>query len=156
MLVCINQWVPNCALRSPRGSMVALRGHCGSVGVSRPRQVLKRTSLSCMSHIALPHRFTLMKMFKCFKPFNRFEKYWSISTLLRKSMVKNNAYISNLGCWHFWKIPKSCILMPWWCQIALKVFKHLLSLSVVISLQTGNILQTGISLQSLRLFPITI
>ena len=36
-----------------------------------------------------------------------------------------------------------------------EVFNHVLSLSMLILLQMGNILQTGISLQSLRSFPIT-
>lgn len=71
--------------------------------------------------------------------------------MLRKSMLKDNVYISNVEKWYLWKKIMHLDVM----KMSEKVFNHVLSLSMLILLQMGNILQTGISLQSLRSFPIT-
>ena len=73
--------------------------------------------------------------------------------MLRKSMLNNNVYISNVERWYLWTKIMHLDVMK--MSDFNEVFNHVLSLSMLILLQMGNILQTGISLQSLRSFPIT-
>ena len=73
--------------------------------------------------------------------------------MLRKSMLNNNVYISNVERWYLWKKIMHLDVMK--MSDFNEVFNHVPSLSMLILLQMGNILQTGISLQSLRSFPIT-